>query len=75
MGICGCPNIVLQNGIKLNAGRGEQNMSASISVQLIPTTAMSPMARLYRSTTKLKGREICLLQLRNPCSLDKALAA
>ena len=75
LGICGCPNIVLQNGIKLDAGRGEQNISASIPVRLILTTAMSSMVRLCRSTTKLQRKEICLLRLRNLFSFDKATAA
>jgi len=66
---------VLQNGIKLDAGRGEQNIFASIPVRLIPTTAMSPMARLYRSRTKLQRSEMCLLRLRNMFSLDQATAA
>ena len=35
MGICGCPNIVLRNGMKLDAGRAEQKISASIPVRLI----------------------------------------
>jgi len=66
---------VLQNGIKLDAGRGEQNMSAGIPVRLIPTTTLSLMERFCRSTTKLQGREMCLLRLRNLSSLDKANAA
>jgi len=75
MGICGCPNIVLQNEKKLDAGRGEQNISASIPVRLIPTTVMSPMARLSRSTTKLQQREMCLMRLQIMFFLDKGTAA
>ena len=40
---------MLRNGIKLEAGLGEQNMSASIPVQQITSTAMPPMARLCSS--------------------------
>jgi len=49
---------VLRNGIKLDAGRGEQNIFASIPVRLIPTTFISPMARLCRSTETGKKRVI-----------------
>ena len=75
MGICGCPNIVLRNGIKFDAGRGDQNISVNIPVRLIPTTAMSPMARLCRSTTNFQRREMCLLRLRNLFCLDKVTAS
>jgi len=60
---------------KFDAGRGEQNMSAGIPAQIIPTTAMSPMAALCRSTTQLQRREMCSLLLQKLFSLDKATAA
>jgi len=63
------------NQIFWDVVRGEQKISASIPVRLIPTTVMSPMARLCRSTTKLQRREMCLLRLRNLFSFDNATAA
>jgi len=50
-------------------------MSAGIPAQIIPTTAMSPMAALCRSTTQLQRREMCSLVLQKLFSLDKATAA
>ena len=61
--------------MKPESGRGEQNISASIPVRLMPTTVISLMARLWRSTTKLQRREICLLQLQNRFSLERATAS